>query len=64
MLTPALNIQFSQISKIKKLYSKAEKQVFTKENETLFYGTLELSSIWYLFCDILNNRQLYKRTAD
>ena len=58
MLTPALNIQFSQISKIKKLYSKAEKQVFTKENETLFYGTLELSSIWYLFCDILNNRQL------
>ena len=45
MLTPALNIQFSQISKIKKLYSKAEKQVFTKENETLFYGTLELSSI-------------------
>ena len=31
MLTPALNIQFSQISKIRKLYSKAEKQVFTKE---------------------------------
>lgn len=58
MLTPALNIQFSQISKIKKLYSKAEKQVFTKKNETLFYGTLELSSIWYLFYDILNNRQL------
>ena len=49
MLTPAINIQFSQISKIKKLYSKAEKQVFTKKIETLFYGVLELSSIGYLF---------------